>query len=276
MLGARRRLGAGLLAGGLAVSGPSGAGGPPVDKQTCAAAYEKAQEERQGAQLRAAREQLQICSNASCPLVVRNDCGRWQGEVERDIPTFVLRVKGAPAGLRATLDGSRSVQPDQPTETDPGGHSVRVEAPGYEPVDQSLALRPGERSVPVVIELRERPAPSASAPPPEDPSFARVYAAGAVSLVALGGFAYLGVTGKSREGEFKACKPYCAASDVDEVRTRYLVADVALGVGVIAAGLAAYWLITTPTSPPASASRGLRWSPLLGPRSAGIGLDGRF
>jgi hypothetical protein len=217
-----------------------------------------------------------VCSNASCPLVVRNDCNRWHGEVDRDIPTFVLRVRGASgglSGLRAVLDGSRAVQPDQPTEADPGGHSLHVEAPGYEPVEHAVTFKPGERAVPVEIELQAARAAASAAPLAEEsPSSGRVYVAGAVGLVALGGFGYLGITGKSRESDFKSCKPYCAASDVDAVRNRYLVANVALGVGVIATGLAAYWWATTPTTPRSS----LRWSPLVGPRVAGLGLDGSF
>jgi hypothetical protein len=276
MMPTQRMIATGLVACLLVASGARGAGGPPVDKQTCAAAYEKAQEDRQGAQLRAAREELRVCANASCPLVVRTDCGRWQAEVERDMPTFVLRVRaasGLPAGLRVVLDGSRTVQLEQPTEADPGGHSLHVEAPGFDPFDQSVLLKPGERAVPVVVSLQERPVPSATPPPPpESPSYARVVVASAVGVLALGGFAYLGITGKSRESGFGSCKPYCPSADVDEVRTRYIVADVALGVGVIAAGLATYWWAATPSAPQTA----LRWSPIVGPSTAGLGVSGGF
>ncbi len=60
-----------------------------------------------------------------------------------------------------------------------------------------------------------------------------VGAAGLLTFGALALSAYL-----SEQNLRDTCKPTdsCSSSDVDSVRTRYLVGDVALGVGVLAAG----------------------------------------
>ena len=68
---------------------------------------------------------------------------------------------------------------------------------------------------------------------------------GAVAAVAFGSFAFFAVEGVKREAAMEAsCAPACDPGRVDAMQRDYLVADVALAVGVVAAGAAiTTWLV---------------------------------
>jgi hypothetical protein len=74
-----------------------------------------------------------------------------------------------------------------------------------------------------------------------------VWVLAGVGVVALGSFGYFGISGHARAsdlkdgcGQTKTCDP----ADVDSARSKYLVADVSLGIGVVALGAAAaVWLL---------------------------------
>jgi hypothetical protein len=64
------------------------------------------------------------------------------------------------------------------------------------------------------------------------------YVLGAVGVAGMAGFAVLGIMGQSEQSNLgKTCSPNCSSDDIDVVHTRYLGADISLGIG--AAGLAA-------------------------------------
>jgi hypothetical protein len=66
---------------------------------------------------------------------------------------------------------------------------------------------------------------------------------GGVGLAGFGGFAVFGLTGLSEKRDLAdTCAPSgsCAAGDVSSARTRLIIADVSLGVGVVAVGIATY------------------------------------
>jgi hypothetical protein len=52
--------------------------------------------------------------------------------------------------------------------------------------------------------------------------------------------------GKSDVDDLQNCKPNCAESDVDSARTKLIIADISLGVGVIGVGVAAFLYFTRP------------------------------
>src|SRR5688572_19793106 len=63
---------------------------------TCAKAYETAQELRADGLLRAARDVLNMCVRPSCPSFIRDDCGKWLQDVESSLPSvaFAVRLQG--------------------------------------------------------------------------------------------------------------------------------------------------------------------------------------
>jgi hypothetical protein len=86
-------------------------------------------------------------------------------------------------------------------------------------------------------------------------------------IAVLGGasFAYFGLRGHSELSDLRAsCLGHCAQDDVDRAWSKLVVADVSLGVGVVAAGVAA-WLFLMPrastshrprAAPPRASARG--------------------
>jgi len=59
----------------------------------CVKSAENAQTERSAHRLRAARERLLACAQASCPSVVRNDCATWLSEVDQLLPSVVVQAR---------------------------------------------------------------------------------------------------------------------------------------------------------------------------------------
>jgi hypothetical protein len=96
-----------------------------------------------------------------------------------------------------------------------------------------------------------------------------------IAVVAFGTEAYFGLSGLSDRsnlengcGKTQTCNP----SDVDSVRTKFTVADIALAVGIVSAGLSAYFFLTHHAD--ASQSAHVDFAPLPGGGAATLG--GRF
>jgi hypothetical protein len=83
------------------------------------------------------------------------------------------------------------------------------------------------------------------------------YVLGGVAAFALGSFSYFAIAGKTLEkNRARTCSPSCTDDQVAPVRRDYAIADVSLGVGVIAAGLATWLFLRARSAPRASASLG--------------------
>ena len=65
-------------------------------------------------------------------------------------------------------------------------------------------------------------------------------------MIALGSFTLFGIQGKNDVDDLQKCKPRCAESDVDKARTKLIIADISLGVGIVALAVSAYMIITRP------------------------------
>src|SRR5580693_3270550 len=76
----------------------------------CLNASESAIRLRSDHKLRAAREQLLVCSLAACPTDIRAECARRVEIVNGSIPTIVFETKDAAgndlANVKVTLDGA--------------------------------------------------------------------------------------------------------------------------------------------------------------------------
>ncbi|WP_433937320.1 hypothetical protein AB3662_22060 [Sorangium cellulosum] len=102
------------------------------------------------------------------------------------------------------------------------------------------------------------PASSAAPPlaspaaPPAEPSIPPLaWAAGGVGVAGLAVFAVAGALSLDAEADLRAtCAPRCAADDVSAVRVQHAVADIGLGVGVVALGAAAWLYLTRPAAAP--------------------------
>lgn len=70
---------------------------------------------------------------------------------------------------------------------------------------------------------------------------------GGIGVVGIISFAIFGLSGKGDVSDLeKTCKPNCKESDVDSARTKLIIADISLGIGVVALAVATYMVLTRP------------------------------
>ena len=75
------------------------------------------------------------------------------------------------------------------------------------------------------------------------------YGLAGLGAVGVAGFALFGIAGNSQKADLeRTCSPHCQSSQVDGVRTKYLVADTCLAVGLVSAGVATYLFLTRHSS----------------------------
>ncbi|MCU0659013.1 MAG: hypothetical protein MUF64_28290 [Polyangiaceae bacterium] len=278
-------------------------GGPAEEKKACLSSYESAQELRRNGSLLASREQMAICARPVCPKSLAADCTRWIEEVQSTIPTVVIegrdRADRETTAVRVLVDGKPLAErlDGRAIEVDPGPHAFRFEHDGKQQ-EQQVVIREGERNRKISVSFAPPPAPapsataaSSSAPPPllppptrtpeapdeprRRPIPALTYAFGGVSLLGFAGFAYFGLTGRSKaQGLERDCLPRCSDEQVQPLKTSYLLADVALGVGLLAGGLTAISYAMRPVQPAQSARITFDLAP--SPHGGSAWIGGKF
>jgi hypothetical protein len=284
------------------------------DKQTCAVAYENAQQLRSKLKLRRARDQLLICGHSSCPSVVTKDCNMWLEEVEQELTSVVFRVRDARGGdvadVRISMDGEhlRDKADGSSVFVDPGMHVFRFEAEGHAVSEMRQMLRKGDRDRPIELTLKARtdeakpdeelekgdgglssrmsdaratdrnelrPPVEMELAKPQSPSKmpgVGTFVAAGVGVAALSSFAYFGLSAQGEADDLrKTCAPSCPVERVDAVRSKLVVANVSLGVGIASLGLAAVlWVTQGPPSPQPSSSLRLDVVPSANGRGASV------
>jgi hypothetical protein len=236
---------------------PRAAAAEPGDVTVCLQKHEAAQLARRDGKLRAAHTALLACSHAACPGAIRSDCVDWLTEVERDIPSVVLSArspKGDELGARVTMDGEvlATRLDGRPVEIDPGEHVFRFEVPPYPPVEQRIVVRTGEKNRELLVTVGDTTAPPPVKEPPR-PIPAAFWALGGVTIAGLAVFAGLGGSGLALKSSLQAsCAPFCTDAQLQPLRTRFLAADISLGVGAAAAVAAIIVVAVRPARPPAS------------------------
>jgi hypothetical protein len=247
----------------------------PVD--ACAEASEQSQVLRDRGELRAARELIVKCASSECPSVIRVDCAEWLTAVDSKMPSIVVRAKDREGrdqvDVRVLFDGKEVAAKldGRAIPVDPGQHTLRFEQPGSPPVEQSILVREGEKNrfVDVVLGAAAEPPP----PPPvaeggfRIPAASWVLAGGAV--VGGAGFTYFGLRAKNDVNDMRStCAPNCPEERVDAAKRDAIIANVSLGVGAAALGVAVVLVITgQPDSTPPAKKAGSSAPPRL---TAGI------
>ncbi|AUX48215.1 uncharacterized protein SOCE26_097460 [Sorangium cellulosum] len=224
----------------------------------CVAAHAEVQQLRKGHRLLEAGRVLKGCTRPACPAPVLRDCGAWIEEIERATPSVVFNVTSGGeqlAGPTIVVDGQpvELSSDGAPLRLDPGKHTYRVEHGGYGPVTKDFILFEGQRFRQLNVALE--PVVVASGLRPEAPAMesyrpvpALTYALAGVGVAGAASFAVWGLMGRSERDHLEAtCSPRCTDSDLDVVRTRYLIADISLGVGAAAFAGAALTYLLRPT-----------------------------
>lgn len=254
----------------------------------CANAYEQGQEQRKSGKLISARSTLQMCARDECPDFIRSDCANWYGEVQNEVPTLVfaarsqgrdlsdVRVSVGDRLLSARVDG-------QVVELDPGEYDFDFRAPDLRPLRQHFVVARGERNRLIQVELEPIAAAraAAAAPAPVAPRQGRslllpgLFAG--IGAVGVAGFAGLGSWGHSQENELEgSCSPHCSDARVSEVRTKYLLADVSLGVGVASLALGAYFFFSQGSGDAQARGRAPQVAVLASSKGASFAYGGAF
>lgn len=203
--------------------------------------------------LRDAAAQFEQCAADHCPKVVRRDCGKLVTETRAQIPSIVVDVsdhQGKPVtDATIVIDGKAvDAKSGDALELDPGKHWARVISKQGRSVEVTFDLDPGEQNVRVKATL---PAPAKPAPPPPPPPQQAsgippaTWVSGGVAIVGFVGFALFALSGSGKESDLDACKPDCNDRSVyDDMKRDYLIADVSLGIAVLATGVGAYFYLS--------------------------------
>ncbi len=225
-------------------------GAEAPSKDQCFDAHERGQASRKAGKIREAQEHFSVCGHDKCPKLVREDCRSLAEGIKDAVPRLTLKAKDESGNfvsdVRVTING----QPAPPTEpdgsilVDVGEVSVRLESADGRHVEKKLNLAEGQK-LEWIGELPAResdqPAPAPTPKTEEGSSVSPfVYVLGGVAVVGVGGFAAFGLSGRGKQNDMDSCKPDCSRDDVDSMRTSYLLADISLGVAVVAGGAAAY------------------------------------
>jgi hypothetical protein len=255
----------------------------------CAEAYTAAQRLQQAGKLRAARAQALVCAQDVCSTTVRTDCVRWLEDVDRATPSILIDARDESgvelAEVRVEVDGELLAEhlDGRQILVDPGQHGFRFEHRGRV-VERRVIIREAEKYRTLRVEFpspNAAPSPAApsptvlnAAPTPVAPSPARPhdpsqsgaslpqsgtslpvasYALGGVGALGLATFIGLATSAYISEQELRrTCGPTrsCATHAIDSVRTRYLIGDIALGVGTLSLAAAlAFWAFTPRARP---------------------------
>ncbi len=228
-------------------------------RQACVEAADTGQTQRDQGKLQEARESFVSCARDTCPAVVANQCTAWLAEVDRDMPTLSFRVSDA-AGkelveAQVFVDGALRVKSidGRVTPVNPGPHHLRFVHAGDADVEQDVVAHVGDKARPIEGHFTAKAAGAAVAPVTPEPEPAskggfRFPLLAAVSLGVSGAsFITMGVlvgTTASDVNHLRAtCAGSCSPSEVSSDNTKIVVANVLMGVGIVAAAGAATSLL---------------------------------
>jgi hypothetical protein len=239
----------------------------PVQAQsplrTCGAAHEQSQELRLKGRLLAAAGSLRGCTRNACPLEIRRDCQVMLENVQRALPSVVLSARAADAGLlrkaRVEVDGDPNAisVSGQTLELDPGRHHFRfVLMDGRQRVVE-IELNEGDRAQSVVGDFHDDVDGGST------PLQPLAYTLGGLGVASLGLFAFFALRGNAQRSALRKCQPECTRPEVDTMKSRYLLADVFLGVSLVSLGAATYLFLQPAPARSISPQSGVLRSPPL-------------
>ena len=225
------------------------------DAERCVTLHTSGQDSREKGRWVAARENFVQCALDSCPSVVREECAKLLASLDASMPTVVFQARdaaGRPTSQVEVRLGSKVFLPQlKPTAVpiDPGQHTFTFRTTDGTSVQQQVTAVEGQKNQLVGIDFAPRKQDPVKAPGDAgaESSMAGIpvgaYVLGAVAVVGLGSFGYFSLTGKSKQSDLEgSCAPRCSDSDYDDMQRNFVIADVSLGVALVAGGLAT-WLV---------------------------------
>jgi hypothetical protein len=213
--------------------------------QRCAAAHEGAQVNKRDGKYLTALEYAKQCTQSECHPILVNDCVKFYDEIHRDIPTFVFSAEDGDGAelldVRVLVDGKLLLEKldGNPRALDPGAHTFRFEKQGLPPVEVTQTARVGDKNRLIEVTLGKKKSLETTTYSPELDQKRGVptgtFILGGVAVVGLGAFAALRVSGILDYNALNGtCSPRCSAEEVDDIRTKFQLSFVALGVSAAA------------------------------------------
>jgi len=199
-----------------------------------------------------------ICSTASCPGPVIEDCGEWIGELDRRMPSlaFSVTLDGVESEeARVTLNGELITDREGITKVDPGRHVVRAELAPFPPREQVVFARDAGGTQVVDFEFESaKSEPGVSGMDsglPETtsrPTPTIVYPLLGLSAAGFAGFGVFALIGNQRKAELETeCEPSCTDPQLKPMKNAYLIGDISLAVGAASLLTAAIVYLARPT-----------------------------
>jgi hypothetical protein len=220
--------------------------------ERCASASERAQLRRLQGRLVEARDELIVCSQASCPTLVRRDCDRWLGEVTDALPSIVIAARDDRGGdldaVHISIDGQPVADrlDGKAIFVDPGSHRLLATSDGKGSVERTVIVREGEKRRAVDIVFGPAPAPATSREVRKDIL--------GWSLVGAGGLAatlgtYFAIRQANDYADAKHdCAPTCTADRRDDILLLRVYSGIAFAVAAAAIGTGVWVLLDRPAT----------------------------
>jgi hypothetical protein len=220
-------------------------------KLECVHSFERAQQERNLGHYLRAREQLLHCGEPRCGEIISAECSRLFALVEAATPSVVFSARDAAGSDKLDVSVSSEAQlllahlDGKATPLDPGLQHFSFDSPGFPSIEREVLIRAGDkyRSIEVTFEtvpgpplpVRSQPLPVVEAPLARAPTPAWSYVLGGAALVGSGTFIVLRMIGASEYDVLaKRCAPNCSHDEIDSVQRKYILSNVALGIGAAA------------------------------------------
>jgi hypothetical protein len=219
-------------------------------KLECVRSFERAQQERNLGHYLRARDQLLHCGEPRCGEIISAECSRLFALVEPAIPSVVFSARDATGSdkldvsvssegrlLLARLDGKA-------TPLDPGLRHFSFDSPGFASIERDVLIRAGDKYWAIDVTFETAPSPSLAGRERHQPGTVEAartpiptssYVLGGAALVGGGTFVVLRILGSNGyDALARRCAPNCSEHDIDPVERKYVLSNVALGLGAAA------------------------------------------
>jgi hypothetical protein len=195
------------------------------------------------------REQLLVCAKA-CPDQLRASCGKWLAEIERELPTVIVKAKDRHgndiADVAVDVDDAPVTKYVEglPFEVNPGKHLLRVHDHAGKAVDQTVLVNAGEKLK--VVEVWLEP-PATEVVTVRRPVPSSAYVLLGVSVAGLASFASFAILTTMEYSYTAGCTPNCNSITKDNAfDAETAIADISLAVSAAALLGAAIVYFTRP------------------------------
>lgn len=269
------------------------ADGAGPDRAKCLDASSQAQTFRDAHKLMAARDQLRICAQQSCPGVVQKDCLTWLDAVEQSLPTVIITAHDhAGASLvdvKVTVDGQLlSKFQGEAVPLDPGPHALHFEATDGSALDQQVVVEESVKNQKIAVVLGKEaaaapaaaaPAAAATPPPGESPGafpWRTVgWVTGGAGVVGLGVGAIFGFVAISDKNGGHCANNLCDPGTSSGVKSAALLSDVGWVAGGLLLATGAALVLFAP-SESAGPAAGVRVAPVVVAGGGGLVAGARW